>query len=197
MTGTRDRILAATTELFRRRGYNGTSLRDITTAAQATTGSLYHFFPGGKSDLAKTFITEAGASYQQLFEMIVDEAADPAEAICDFFDGAADVLEEGGFIDVCPVGTIAREVASSHDDLRLAADREFDGWIEAAASRFRAAGMAPSEAAEVATTIVAALEGGFLLARCRQNGELLRVTGRHMRALVLARLAETPVRPTP
>ena len=197
MAGTRDRILAATTELFRRRGYNGTSLKEITAAAQATTGSVYHFFPGGKADLAKAFIAEAGASYQQLFEMIVDDAADPAEAICAFFDGAADVLEEGGFIDVCPVGTVAREIASSHDDLRLAADRVFDGWIEAAASRFRAAGMAPSDAAEVATTIVAALEGAFLLARCRQNSQLLRVTGRHMRALVLTRLAETPLRPTP
>lgn len=196
MAGTRDRILAATTELFRRRGYNGTSLKDVTTAADATTGSLYHFFPGGKSELAEAFIIESGASYQQLFEIFFDEAADLGEAIGDFFDGAADVLEEGGFLDVCPIGTVAGEIASSHEALRVAADRVFAGWIAAAASRFRNAGMASPDAEEVATTIVAALEGGFLLARCRQNAELLRASGRHMQGLLLARLADKPVRRT-
>ena len=52
MTGTRERIVTATNELFRRRGYNGTSLKDVTVASGATTGSLYHFFPGGKAELA-------------------------------------------------------------------------------------------------------------------------------------------------
>ena len=52
MADTRDRILVATNELFRRQGYNGTSLSQISEAANATIGSIYHFFPGGKEALA-------------------------------------------------------------------------------------------------------------------------------------------------
>ena len=45
---TRDRILYATAELFRRQGYAGTGLKQVVAEAQAPFGSLYHHFPGGK-----------------------------------------------------------------------------------------------------------------------------------------------------
>src|SRR5436190_23029591 len=112
---TRDRFLTATNESFRRRGYNGTSLKHVTAAAQAPTGSLYHFFPGGKDELAAEVITTSGAAYRELFEAIADEAVSPVAAITDFFDGAATTLEESGFIDPCPIGTVAREVASTNE----------------------------------------------------------------------------------
>jgi hypothetical protein len=41
----------------------------------------------------------------------------------------------------------------------------------------------------LATTVVAALEGGFILARTRRDGDLLRVIGRRIRVLVAATLA--------
>jgi AcrR family transcriptional regulator len=43
---TRQRIITATAELFRRRGFHGTSLKQVTEAAEAPIGSLYHHFPG-------------------------------------------------------------------------------------------------------------------------------------------------------
>lgn len=188
MANTRDRLLAATNELFRRRGYNGTGLKDVTTAAGATTGSLYHFFPGGKSELAEAVITESGLAYQQLFEAIADDAAGPAEAISDFFDGAAQVLADTDYIDVCPIGTVAREVASTDDTLRVASDRVFAGWIDAATSRFTHAGLAEEDARHLATTVVAALEGGFILARARRDPAVLREIGLQMRSLAEAQL---------
>lgn len=180
MSNTRQRLVAATTELFRRRGFNGTGLKDVTNAAHATTGSLYHFFPGGKAQLAEAVITESGASYQQLFEMIADTSADPAAAVEAFFAGAAHVLEESDFVDVCPIGTVAREVASTDDRLRAACDRVFAGWIEAAAERFHRNGLPHRESTELATTVVAALEGGFILARTRRDTAILHAIGAQM-----------------
>ncbi|MFA9564328.1 MAG: TetR/AcrR family transcriptional regulator, partial [Acidimicrobiales bacterium] len=84
MTTTRDRLLAATNELFRRQGFNGTSMSEITKASGAPTGSLYHFFPGGKDELATAVLTESGASYRALFELI---AADAPETHPDYFGG--------------------------------------------------------------------------------------------------------------
>ncbi len=183
MADTRDRILTATTELFRRHGYNGTSLKQITAAAGAPTGSLYHFFPGGKDALAEAVLVTSGAAYLELFVMIADAAADPAQAITDFFDGAAMLLEETDFIDACPIGTVAREVASTNEPLRLASDAVFESWIDEATNRCVAAGLPPDEAREMAITMIGAIEGGFLLTRAARDPERLRVIGRQVRRL--------------
>ena len=184
MNATRARILSATTELFRRQGFNGTSLKEITDAADATTGSLYHFFPGGKEDLARAVIETSGDAYRQLFEMIADAAADPASAITDFFDGAAEVLEQTDFIDPCPIGTVAREVASTNEQLRHATHKVFSSWVGAAAERFEAAGLGHADAVDLAGTLVATIEGGFVLARAARDASTLRASGRHLRLLV-------------
>jgi AcrR family transcriptional regulator len=189
VSDTRTRILTATNELFRRRGYNGTALKDVTAAAGAPTGSLYHFFPGGKSELAAAAMVESGTTYRQLFEMMADEEHDPAEAVRSFFHGAADVLDDCDFIDVCPIGTVAGEIASTDEALRAAADQVFTSWIESAAARFRAAGLPETDAAALAGTVVAALQGGFLLARCHRDADRLRSIGDEMHRLVTARLS--------
>ena len=141
MATTRDRILTATNELFRRHGFNGTSIKQITLAAQVPMGSLYHFFPEGKDQVAREAIETSGPAYEQLFEIIADEAADVSEAVTNFFEGAAEVLEATDFIDICPIGTVAREVASTNDSLRVATANVFASWIAAVAARLEAAGV--------------------------------------------------------
>lgn len=184
MPETRHRIVAATAELFRSQGYNGTSLKQVTLQASAPTGSIYHFFPGGKTELGAVVIRESGASYQQLFEMIADEATDIAAAMIDFFNGAADALEETDFIDICPIGNVAREVASTHESLREATVDVFAGWNAAISTRLEAAGVAPAEAKPLADTIIATIEGGFMLARANRSCDALRISGTHMHRLV-------------
>jgi AcrR family transcriptional regulator len=186
---TRDRIITATGELFRRQGYNGTSLKQVIAAADAPFGSLYHAFPGGKEQLAEEVILTSGQAYQELFEVIADAASDPAAAITDLFDGAAAVLEETDHIDACPIGTVALEVASTNDRLRRATAAVFAGWVEAAAGRLAAAGVPRAGAEELATTMVAAIEGGFMLSRAARSPEPMRAAGRLMRRLVESALA--------
>lgn len=188
MVGTRERIVTATTELFRSQGFNGTSLKQVSEGAAAPTGSLYHFFPGGKDELGIAVVRESGASYQLLFELIADEANDIAEAVGAMFDGAADALEQTDFIDICPIGNIAREVASTHDGVRQATVDVFDGWTRAVASRLVTAGISEDHATSLADTVIAAIEGGFILARARRSCDALRTTGAHMQTLVAAAL---------
>ena len=184
MPSTRDRILTATNELFRRNGFNGTSMKQITVAAEVPMGSLYHFFPNGKVQLAQAAIETSGPAYEQLFEMIAAEAASPREAIADFFDGAAEVLEATGFIDICPIGTVAREVASTNETLRESTWKVFSSWVSVAAALFEDAGVPTDEAHQLATTVVAALEGGFMLARAAKDTAPLRAIGSSIGMLV-------------
>ncbi len=184
MAGTRDRILTATAELFRRQGYNGTSLKQVTGAAGAPFGSLYHFFRGGKEELGEAVIRTSGQSYLELFELIYDAAPDAATAVTDFFDGAAVVLEETGYLDACPIGTVALEVASTNDRLRRATADVFASWVDAIASRFGAAGIPPARSRSLALALVAGVEGGFMLSRAARSPEPMHSAGRELRDVV-------------
>jgi hypothetical protein len=59
--GTGERILFASAELFRRQGYAATGLKQVTGQARAPFGSLYHFLPGGKQQLAEEVLRTGGA----------------------------------------------------------------------------------------------------------------------------------------
>jgi AcrR family transcriptional regulator len=189
MTGTADRIIAATNELFRRYGYNGTSLSQISDASEATIGSIYHFFPGGKEALAVAVIDSTGRAYRELFETIAAEADDHPSALSDVFAGAAAVLTETDYIDPCPIGTLARETANTSEPLRAAADRAFASWIAAVAQHATEAGAPPDQAERLATTAVATLEGCFILSRTKRDPAPLLTAGPLMAELARAAIS--------
>ena len=176
-TGTRERILETTAELFRRQGYTGTGLKQIVAEANAPFGSIYHFFPGGKEHLGAETIRSSGAMYLELFEAIVDPAPDLVTGIGDFFAGAAATLEETGYADACPIATVALEVASTNEPLREATADVFESWIQGAAGRFEAAGIGAARARELAILIIAALEGAFVLSRAMRTPAPVHVAG--------------------
>src|SRR6186997_797017 len=115
---TRDRILAASSELFRQRGYAGTGLKAILAASDAPYGSLYHFFPGGKEELGVAALQAGGVTYRELVELFFPEGVDVVAATSAFFAGAAQVLEETDYADACPIATMTLEIASSSEPMR-------------------------------------------------------------------------------
>ncbi len=192
MASTRDRLITSTLELFRRQGYHGTALSQVTTAAEAPTGSLYHHFKGGKRELTVAVLDSAGAIYRELLETIWDDSPGPVAAVRAFFDGAASVLEATDFIDPCPVGTVAREVASSDETLRLASRDVFQTWIGAAEQRLVDAGLTAPAARDFALTLVAAIEGGFVLSRTGRDAGALRTIGNQLANQLEGLLAANP-----
>lgn len=188
--GTRDRILFASAELFRRHGYNGTGLKRIVAEADAPFGSLYHFFPGGKEELGDEVIRVAGHFYMQLFVAIAADAPDVVTAVGDFFSGAAQTLRDTDYADACPIETIALEVASSNDKLRQATADVFSSWIDGGAAYFASAGIDRARARELAVAMIAALEGAFVLSRSMRTTEPLEVAGATVAAAVRGALED-------
>jgi AcrR family transcriptional regulator len=197
MADTRERLLTTTAALFQRQGLNGTSMKEITDGADATTGSLYHFFPGGKDELAAEVIKTSGAGYLELFQLVTAVATTSAQAMTMLFEGAAATLEQSDFVDACPIFTVAHEVASADETLRQACESVFTSWTATATAMFRAEGLRPKFAAELATTVVAAIGGAFILARTAKNADLMRATGRNIAALVEQAVASAPAKPKP
>jgi AcrR family transcriptional regulator len=174
---TRERILDTTAELFRRYGYTGTGLKQIVAEAQAPFGSIYHHFPGGKEQLGQEVILRSGLMYQELFETILGASPDVVTGVRNLFDGAAELLRQTDYADACPIATVALEVASANEPLRLATEEVFEGWIEAGTRRFNGAGVPEGKAREVAIVLITSLEGAFVLSRAMRDTEPVRVAG--------------------
>jgi AcrR family transcriptional regulator len=193
---TRDRIVEAGATLFRRQGYSGTGMKAIAAAAQAPFGSIYHFFPGGKDELGGEVIRAAGRVYGGLVAAFFDPQPDVALATRDAFFGAAETVRDSGWADACPIATVALEVASTNEDLRLATAEVFQAWLDSLADRFASAGIAPEEARRLAMSFVAALEGAFVLARSLRDTAPVIAAGETLYAAVRAALdqaeTETP-----
>ena len=189
MINTKERIVDATVELFRRHGYTGTGMKQIVAAANAPFGSLYHHFPGGKEQLGVEVIQHSGEFYRHLFEGIMDASTDVVAGVGNLFIGAAATLEATGYADACPIATVALEVASTNEPLRHATADVFASWINAAAARFAAAGIDNEESRQLAISTIGALEGAFILSRAMRTTEPVEIAGRRAAAAVRAALA--------
>lgn len=187
---TRERIVGASAELFRRQGYSATGVKQIVAAAQAPFGSIYHHFPGGKEQLGAEAVRSSGAIYALLLPAVFDPEPDVVAGVRAFFAGAAEHLRETSYADACPIATVALEISSTSEPMREACAEVFEGWIEAGAQRFTAAGIAPERARELTTAMIAALEGAFVLARASRKTEALEVAGELVATAVQAALGE-------
>ncbi|WP_149402637.1 TetR/AcrR family transcriptional regulator [Dictyobacter arantiisoli] len=79
---TRERIIAATSKVLAEKGYDATTLREISREAQAAPG-LVHYYFGGKDQLLVEVLQEAGQRFNQTMKLLVQEV--PADQALDAF----------------------------------------------------------------------------------------------------------------
>jgi AcrR family transcriptional regulator len=185
---TKQRIVGATAELFRRQGYMGTGVKQIASDANAPFGSLYHFFPGGKEQLGQEVIKWAGQGYEELVLAVFDASPDVVSGTEAVFSGAAQTLRQTDYADACPIETIALEVASTNEALRVATAEVFTSWIDSVTKRYAAAGIEADTARRLAISVICALEGAFVLSRALRSTEPLDAAGADAAAAVRAAL---------
>ena len=185
-SNTRDRLIGATAELFRRQGYTGTGVKQIVEAAGAPFGSMYHFFPDGKEALGAETIRWSGAMYGQLIDLFYEPGVDPAVSTRRFFDAAADTVRDTDYADACPIATVALEVASTSETLRAATAEVFESWLAAIDTRLVQAGLTKARARHLSVSLFSLLEGAFILARATRDHTHVRTAGRAAAELVRA-----------
>lgn len=174
---TRESILTAAAELMRHKGYGAVGMKDIAAASGAPIGSLYHHFRGGKVQIAREALINAGAAYALLIPSIVDSYTDLGDAIDAVFTQAAEDMAGTGFANMCPVASVAAEVAETVEELRETSATVFQGWVDGGSAYFAARGLDASHAREVTLALIGALEGAFVLARTLRNTEPLVAAG--------------------
>lgn len=181
-TNTRERLVTAMAELLRTRGYSGTSVKQVTAAARAPMGSLYHHFPEGKPQLAEAALRTSGAAYGQLIPLLMDPYDDLREAVPAAFAAAAEQIEQTGWINMCPVSTVAGEIADAEPALREVTAEVIGAWIADGTEYFTRRGLPPAAAHDLILALLSSLEGAFVLCRTLRSAEPLRSAGRAMSA---------------
>lgn len=161
---TPERLIEATRELLWERGYVGTSPKAIQQQAGAGQGSMYHHFTG-KPDLALAAILRTAEEMRGTAGRLLDGPGSARERI------SAYLLRERDALRGCPVGrlTMDPEVVAN-DELRAPVD-ETIGWLRGRLAELVQEGLDEGEFApglvpgQVAATIVATVQGGYVLAR--------------------------------
>jgi TetR/AcrR family transcriptional repressor of lmrAB and yxaGH operons len=80
-TSTRDNLINAMTDALQRKGLHGVGLNELLDIAGAPKGSLYHHFPGGKSELAVAAIERISERIDSLFAQLFSHQPDPLNAM--------------------------------------------------------------------------------------------------------------------
>ena len=165
---TRARIVESARQLFFQQGYHATGIAQILKAANARSGSLYHFFPS-KEDLLIAVLE----MYLEILDPAVirpayERVTDPIERMFAVLDGYRRLLETTEFELGCPIGNLALEVSNSLPGVRRLINANFDAWTTAIAQAVSSAegrlpeGVDPSALARYVLTV---MEGAVMLAR--------------------------------
>jgi AcrR family transcriptional regulator len=189
---TRERILDSSGELLRRQGYMGTGVKQILAEAGAPFGSMYHFFPGGKSELGAEAVRRSGLLYGLLLAEFAGPEVELATGIRAFFAGAAETLVETDYADACPIATVALETSSSDERLRQACADVFNAWIEGGTERFAMQGIPRDRARILVIQMLAALEGAFVLSRALRSTEPVELAGEASVAAIQSAVGDPP-----
>jgi AcrR family transcriptional regulator len=168
---TRNRLLHAGADLFRREGYASTGVKQVAAQADAKLGSLYYFFPGGKEQLGEEVIAWAGQASLEILEGFFDREPDAATALDAFLSATAESQRASGFADACPITTIALEAAGTSERLRQSAARVFEQWVSAVERHLTQDGIDALTARQLALSLIIGVEGAFVVSRATRSIE--------------------------
>ena len=168
--------------LIRERGARPTAIADVLAHSGAPRGSAYHYFPGGRNqllceavDYAADYVSGALSGTEESIEML-------DIAVAFYRDGLLGSDYRAG----CPVMAVAVEAGDpqigAEPVARAAA--AFDRWRELIRESLLADGLAREEAADLATTVIAALEGALVMARAERDVAPLDAVHRQLRFLL-------------
>ncbi|GLX09593.1 TetR family transcriptional regulator [Microbispora sp. NBRC 16548] len=167
---TPDRLIESTRELLWERGYVGTSPRAIQRRAGAGQGSMYHHF-SGKPDLALAAIGRTAEEMRAGVEEILGGPGTALERLSAYLRREREVLRG------CPIGRLTQDPDVMADPALRRPVEETFAWLRDRLAAVLAEGRdrgeldAGLEPGPTAATVVAVLQGGYVLARAAGSPE--------------------------
>ncbi|MGO9558762.1 MAG: TetR/AcrR family transcriptional regulator [Acidimicrobiales bacterium] len=174
---TRQRIVAAATEVVSEKGALGASLDEVGARAPASRSQLYHYFDD-KNDLllAVAEVTNDTVldGQRELFEHL-----DTWYGLVRWADALVAFQEERGGRGGCPIANLLGQLGERDEGIRAVIASGFDRWeadICAGLSAMVESGeLAPdADVAWLASSTLASVQGGLVLSQARRDPRALR-----------------------
>ena len=165
----RERIVRTAAMLFRRNGYAATGTNEIVATSGAPKGSLYHYFPGGKAEIAAAAVTYAGGVVTATLTALTAEHPAAAAAIRAYGAMLTGWFAKSGYREGCPIATTILELAPETESVTAAGQAVYREWVAVFAAALAREGVEDARAASLARTATAAFQGALILARTERN----------------------------
>lgn len=188
MSTRRATIVDAAARLIERRGYERTSVDDVIAASGLSGKShFYHYFKS-KEELGYHVLEHQFDRFAERgLVMLREPMIDPAERLDLFVDTLVALQEQAGSGSASPFGALAAEVAETHEGFRQRLDLVFERWarqLELLFWELRPRLRAGAEPARLARFVIAALEGGMMMARVKRDASVMRGIGADLKQFI-------------
>lgn len=175
---TKARIVEAANQLMFERGVALTTLADVRTASATSKSQLYQHFADKNALVREVIEFRAEALLAQQRRRL--EKVDSLRGLELWRDEMVErnALRDGAY--ACPLGSIANEIADHDEDTRRIIANHFDEWLQIIVDtidRLQTRGVLREDAdpRALASGLLAALQGGYLLAKTSRDVNLMRV----------------------
>jgi AcrR family transcriptional regulator len=178
-------MLISAAEVLRERGAAGVTIDEVLARSGAPRGSVYHHFPEGRNQILSEALQYAGEEITE----VIDAAAVKGGMflVRKFVTFWEELLVESDFAAGCPV--VAAAIASAHDEPQLTtvAGGIFRHWRDALTRAFVVDGFEHTDAASLAITCIASLEGAVVLSRSIRSVDPVRDVAAQLEFLIKSR----------
>lgn len=170
---TRQFIIETTAPIFNSKGYEGTSISDITSATGLTKGSVYGNFKDKNELAAAAFDHNLGKIRNEIIRRSVG-LADPVDQLLVYVDFYGEVFDKVYVSGGCPLLNAAADTDDSNPELFSRVCRAMLEW-HTHIRKITAYGikkqvfLPETDAAVFADHFVSLIEGGMLLSKTFQN----------------------------
>jgi TetR/AcrR family transcriptional regulator, transcriptional repressor for nem operon len=187
---TRKRIVQEAAALIHERGVAGTTLEEVKAAAEVSGSQLYHYFPD-KDELVQAVIDYQADTIVKHNRQALGSPKGVDAWRQMVVTGVKSTHGKGG----CALGSLGGQLAESDPEARALIAAGFDQWAAAISDGLRslhADGKIPSDIDpdDLATTLLATLQGGLLLAQVQRSTRPLETAVDTLLALTMSRSAQ-------
>lgn len=165
---TRQRIIEATGEQILAAGIGGTTLDTVRAATLTSKSQLFHYFPGGKTELVREVATWEGqqllaAQEPYIYDLSTWESWNAwRAALVEYYLGLGRWA--------CPIGSLATQAAMTDPDLEAFLGASMAEWRDLLAvgvKKMQAASQIDPtvDPQRIAVVILAAIQGGLVLSQ--------------------------------
>ena len=155
-------LLGRLIDVFRSKGYEGSSLNDLAASAGLKKASLYHRFPGGKEEIANAVLqyTTVWAEVN-VASILEDQTIPPKQRLATVLDNIDALYAQG--TKTCILRALSMDTGIS--SLGQLVQATMNSWVDSFGALAKEIGFSSDEAHQIALQTLINIQGSLIIAK--------------------------------